>query len=156
MSRGKPALPTAEKVIRGTFRKDRAKNEPKPKLKSPSCPTWLGQEAKREWRRIAPRLLKRSVLTEWDRSALAAYCDAYQDWYEARKDLDAYKKKHGSVLMRVGEHGYLQQHPSIAIKTKAKNEMKGYLALFGLSPADRGKLDIKKEEEDDGFDDYFK
>lgn len=42
--------------------------------KTPLCPRWLGAHARDEWRRVAPVLTMRGVLTQSDLAALEAYC----------------------------------------------------------------------------------
>jgi len=79
--RGPPPKPTALKLFAGTFRKDRApKREPKPAQTKgfPKPPSFLGQIAKQEWRRVVPELHKLGILTKVDRAALAAYCESYE------------------------------------------------------------------------------
>ena len=53
-TRGRKPKPTAIKRLEGNPGK-RPLNiyEPKPLKKAPTCPDWLDEEAKREWRRLA-------------------------------------------------------------------------------------------------------
>ena len=75
--------PTVLKVIEGTARADRApRNEPKPKKRAPSCPTWLLREAKAEWKRVVKELEPLGVLTGVDRACLAAYCQLWARIHE--------------------------------------------------------------------------
>jgi phage terminase small subunit len=48
--------------------------EPRPAPRVPSCPTCLGDEARKEWRRLAKNLGELGLLTGLDRGLLAAYC----------------------------------------------------------------------------------
>lgn len=134
--RGRPRKPTHLKVLHGTYRPDRApKNEPQPEPSTPSCPTWLHPEAKREWRRIVPHLEKLGLLTQVDRTALAAYCQLYARWWEAERAI----KAHG--LTQVTESGYVAQRPEVGIANSALKQMRAYLSEFGLSPASRSRID---------------
>lgn len=88
-ARGPRPKPTRMKVIEGTFRPDRApKNEPKPPAKIPTAPKWLGPDAKAEWRRVTKQLAPLEMLTELDRTTLALYCQALQDYLDAQRDLE--------------------------------------------------------------------
>lgn len=55
--RGRKPKPTAVKVLEGNPGK-RSLNtgEPKPEKKAPRCPSWLEEEAKEEWKRMAKQL----------------------------------------------------------------------------------------------------
>ena len=50
-SRGRTPKPTAIKQLEGNPGKRQLNtNEPKPKQKAPTCPKWLDDEAKKEWK----------------------------------------------------------------------------------------------------------
>ena len=61
--------------------------EPKPEKKAPRCPSWLEDEAKKEWKRMAKVLENMGLLTEMDMAAFAGYCQAYARWKEAEEFL---------------------------------------------------------------------
>lgn len=146
MSAGRPPVPANILKLRGTDRPDRVRDdEPQPTVEAPSCPSWLGKEAKREWRRVVPLLLENRVLTKLDRAALAAYCEAYQAWYDAVRLLAAegvtFSSPNGHVCVR----------PEVAIRDRSRDSMVKYLVQFGMSPSSRRKVaQIKPEAEDDG------
>lgn len=142
--RGPPKKPTALKVLEGTYRKDRApKNEVMPDVAVPDCPDWLPAEAKREWGRIVPHLERHGLISHMDRAALAAYCEAYATWRAASEAL----QEHG--MTQTTETGYIAPRPEVGIRNNAWRTMKQYLALFGLSPADRASLDMPEPKQDD-------
>lgn len=88
MTMGRPPKPTHLKVLEGNPGKRAInKNEPKPQAKAPSCPAHLDKEAKAEWRRISKQLLQLGLLTEVDRAALAAYCQAWSRWVYAEEKI---------------------------------------------------------------------
>ena len=60
--RGRKPKPTAVKVLEGNPGK-RSLNtgEPKPEKKAPRCPSWLEEEAKKEWKRMAKQLSSSSA-----------------------------------------------------------------------------------------------
>lgn len=85
---GRTPKPTHLKVLEGNPGKRALnKNEPKPQAKIPSCPSHLDKEAKVEWRRISKQLLQLGLLTEIDRAALAAYCQAWSRWVYAENKI---------------------------------------------------------------------
>ena len=135
--RGPKPTPTAIKKRRGTYRKDRAApNEPTPEVKVPGCPSILDPEAKREWRRVTKLLAKYGVVSELDRSALAVYCSLwarYWEWEKVARGPDATEAK--KALSHVEKLGSL---------------LKQYLAMFGLTPADRSRVSGKPPKESDG------
>ena len=96
--------PTALKELEGNPGK-RALNdkEPKPPKKAPRCPSWLEQEAKKEWRRMGKLLEQMGILTEMDMAAFAGYCQAYARWKEAEEFIT----QHGTMIRT--PNGYLQQ-----------------------------------------------
>lgn len=134
-ARGPAPTPSNLKVLRGTFRKDRAAdNEPKPEVKAPSCPTWLHREAKREWRRIVKHLVKLGLVTELDRAALAAYCQAYADWWKMEKRVEEV----GEV--QVTKSGYAAQRPEVSMRDKAWERMLKAAKEFGFTPSSRSRV----------------
>ena len=84
--RGRKPKPTAVKVLEGNPGK-RSLNtaEPKPEKKAPRCPSWLEDEAKKEWKRMCKQLEQLGILTEIDMAAFAGYCQAYARWKEAEE-----------------------------------------------------------------------
>lgn len=132
---GRPPKPTELKIIQGTFRKDRATpGRPMPEVEIPSCPAWLGRQAKMEWKRITPHLKKLGLISQIDRSALAAYCQAYHRWWEAETLI----KEHG--LTFTTDKGYVQQRPEVGIASSAMKQMRMFLTEFGLTPSSRTRI----------------
>src|SRR3970040_1699024 len=84
--RGPPPKPERLKVLAGNPGK-RPLKKTRSKLdgKGPSCPEWLSPEAKVEWRRLAPELVRRGLLTPLDRAAFAGYCQSYAHWQQCQR-----------------------------------------------------------------------
>ncbi len=140
--RGPVPLPSNVTRLRGTFRPDRTKDEPKPKPLAPGCPRWLDQMGRAEWRRVAPALERLGLLTEIDGTALACYCDAYSRWRKARE-----------VIVRQGmtkrlKSGYVQQRPEVAIARQSMLLVRAFCQEFGLTPSSRGRISIPQSEDD--------
>ena len=134
-TRGRRPKPTAVKELEGNPGKRKLnENEPKPEKKAPSCPKWLLPEAKREWRRLAKALEAMGVLTESDRTAFAAYCQAYARWKEAEEGIT----DRGLVIRTPS--GYPQQVPYVSIAQQYLKQMSQFEEKFGLDPASRSRI----------------
>jgi phage terminase small subunit len=86
--RGRKPKPTYLKILDGNpGRRPNNPGEPQPPRRAPTCPSHLCPAAKAEWKRLAAQLTVLRILTELDRAALAAYCQAYGRWVEAERKL---------------------------------------------------------------------
>ena len=93
--RGRKPKPTAVKQLEGNPGKRQLNaNEPKPAARAPSCPKWLEDDAKKEWRRLAKQMEQLGILTEVDMAAFAGYCQAYARWKEAEEFIS----RHGAIV----------------------------------------------------------
>jgi len=148
MAQGRKAKPTAIKELEGNpGKRELNRNEPKPTKKAPSCPKWLEDEAKKEWRRLSKQMEQLGVLTELDMAAFAGYCQAYARWKEAEEFIS----KHGAIVKTPS--GSWQQVPQVAIAQKYLSIMKSYCQEFGLSPSSRSG--ISAENGGDSSDDMM-
>ena len=66
-----------------------------PRIEVPSVPKHLGQEARKEWKRITPLLAELGLVSGLDRAALALYCQAVGRLYEFETSFN------GKVAMHV-------------------------------------------------------
>jgi P27 family predicted phage terminase small subunit len=119
-----------------TARQERLAGELRPKQKPPTCPSHLCPPAKAEWKRLAAQLTVLRILTELDRAALAAYCQAYGRWVEAERKL------HETPMLLKLPSGYVQQNPWLTIANKQLELMHKYLSEFGLSPVSRSRVSL--------------
>ncbi len=72
-ARGRKPKPTALKRLDGTYRADRAAaHEPKP-VGLPSCPRFLSDDGRREFRRVTKMLAEMGLIGRIDGNALARY-----------------------------------------------------------------------------------
>lgn len=132
---GRPPKPTALKLVTGNPGK-RALNrdEPRPRAGLPTPPPVLNDDAKAEWRRVARDLHQCGLLTLVDRSALAAYCQAYGRWCEAEREIAAY----GMTVTT--EAGNVIQHPLVGVARRAMTDMVKFAAEFGMTPSARSRV----------------
>lgn len=132
---GRRPKPTRIKEIEGNPGK-RALNrkEPRPEAIIPPCPEHLDLEARAEWARIAPELMRLRILAHVDRAALAAYCQAWSRWVDAETNL----KKFGAVIKT--PKGYPIQNPYLGIANTAIELMRKFLTEFGMTPSSRSRI----------------
>ncbi|MGM9938024.1 MAG: phage terminase small subunit P27 family [Candidatus Ornithomonoglobus sp.] len=147
--RGRKPKPTALKELEGNPGKRQLNmNEPKPLAKAPTCPKWLEDEAKKEWKRLAKKMEQLGVLTEVDMAAFAGYCQAYARW----KAAEEFISKHGAIVKTPS--GYWQQVPQVSIAQQYLKDMQKLAEQFGLTPASRSRIiaDATKTEYIDDMD----
>jgi P27 family predicted phage terminase small subunit len=143
MTSGRKPTPTALKLVKGNPGKRALnKREPRVKLSQPSAPSFLNDDAKAEWSRVAGTLFDVGLMTELDRAALAAYCQAYGRWAEAERALArmAAKDEANRALMVKTVGGNAIQNPLVGIANKAKADMVKYAIEFGMTPSARSKV----------------
>ncbi len=133
--------PPALKIYEGNQSNEPIPKNPMPEPSIPSCPNWLGREAKREWKRIKTHLFKLGLLTQIDRSALAAYCQAYDRWYKAERILT----KAASLTFKMPS-GYVGIRPEVSISQKAMAQMIALCKEFGMTPSSRGQITLPEGE----------
>jgi P27 family predicted phage terminase small subunit len=79
------------------------------------------------------------IISELDRAALAAYCQAYGRWVEAEKKL-----KETPALLRTPA-GYVQPSPWLAISNKNVELMHKFMCELGLSPVSRSRVTTTRQ-----------
>jgi len=157
-------IPTKIKIIRHTFRKDRAPGpEPQPEviIEVPEPPDELMGAGRKTWERLAPELVRIGLLTVADLDAFFALC---MHWGMAQEIAD-------TILHYVDQKTKRRRQRSIAEYLKAETKKKGapgtttfaklavidrwraeeaaafrIMAHFGMTPASRAKLNIGHAE----------
>lgn len=122
-----------------------------PRIAIPSPPKHLGQEARKEWKRITPLLEELGLISGLDRTALALYCQAAGRLAELEtafngkvavlvaKGMD-YSDAVYEASYAVTPSGYAQQSVIVQLIKSAREQVNRYLMHFGLSPAARGRV----------------
>ena len=145
---GPPRKPTALKLIAGNpGKKSLPKGEPKPKIEAPSQPKHLCAEARAEWDRLAPVLVRLKLLSKLDRAAFAAYCQAWARHVEAEEQIAK------ASALAFTHNGYPIVNPWATISKQSVDQMCKFLSEFGLTPAARTRISAPEpddEESDDG------
>jgi P27 family predicted phage terminase small subunit len=137
---GRPPIPSALKLVKGTERKGRVnRDEPKPPPGEPECPEWLTERGRQFFEQEAARLREMGLFNSCDQATFWAYCRAYERWMEAA---EAIRDNGGSFVEGTNKNGstYLMTHPAVAIEKDSSREMTRLAALFGLNPSDRQRV----------------
>lgn len=154
-NKGRPAKPTALKLVDGT-RKDRVnRSEPQPDLPVEPPPWLVDDVALAVWDRLAPELEAKGVLTGWDVQAFAEWCAAVATIAEAERHL--------------AEEGHVVEAPVFdrngvptgtrTVRNEWSRVWKDALevaarraAKFGLTPSDRAGISVGGVNDGDGLD----
>lgn len=123
------------KVIEGTFRPDRSRNNPDAEpLESMDPPKWLGKRAQELWREWAPGLTRQGLLTVRDVHAFGHLCDAAEKMEKLTKAITA---------PRIMREAAGKSYPHIVSLLKFYSErFQKFSERFGFTPLDRQRLDI--------------
>lgn len=130
-----------ERMLEGNPSRRPLKGEsPRPANGAPTCPSWLSDDAKQEWQRVAPELTRLGLLTNLDRAHLAGYCTSCVWWRRVQEVLST----QGSVYVTV--KGKIEARPEVAIAKIAGEQMNAFAAELGLTPASRARLRFPQSE----------
>lgn len=160
MASGRKPTPTALKLVKGNPGKRAVnKKEAVVSLAEPTPPSFLSDEAKVEWGRVVGTLFRVGLMTELDRGALAAYCQAYGRWAQAESALSRMAELNPNTMALTisTSNGNAIQNPMVGIANKAKADMVRYALEFGMSPSARSKVDAHPDdhEKKDGLAEFF-
>jgi P27 family predicted phage terminase small subunit len=97
-------------------------------------PAHLGEPGRTIWRRVAQHC--KTWLAESDLDALRLLAENA----DRRGELMARLANDGYVLYT--DKGYAYQHPAAGMLLQTETEMRKWMALLGLTPADRSKLGV--------------
>lgn len=155
---GPKPLPTNVHLLRGNASKkplgSLLDDVVRPPVEAPECPAHIEGEARVEWERIVPHLLALGLLSQIDRAALTGYCDAWGEYVEATRCIHTLRAHLGTAFREMPESvqgwfaGHVAKTPSgyeqisipIQHRNKSLEQLRAFLALFGLSPADRSRV----------------
>lgn len=115
----------------------------RPPVEAPECPAHLEGEARAEWERIVPFLVSLGLVSQIDRAALAGYCDAWGEYVWACQRIKQYNEQDPTGDRgRIWDtpSGYKQISVAQQIRNRALDQCRQFLALFGMSPADRSRV----------------
>ena len=95
-----------------------------------------------EWGRISRELHKLGLLTEIDRPALEAYCQAYGRWAEVSRLM---KAPEFSWIITTPKGAQIQ-NPLVGVANTSVEIMRKFLAEFGMTPSSRSRVIVPKEK----------
>ena len=111
-------------------------SEPNPEGvdETPDPPAHLSGEARVEWARTFPVLLRNKMISEVDINAFSAYCQACGRYLVA----ESMVAKQGEVL--ISPSGFPIQNPYLAVSNKAQEQMHKAETEFGMTPSSRSRV----------------
>lgn len=112
----------------------------------PRAPAWLSKDAKAEWRRVAPILVERGVVTEADLGALEGYVTAIGRVREAEATI----RTEGATYL--GSSGP-KRHPAVTTQDAALKTARLFANELGLTPYSRSRTGMPGSEKADDADD---
>lgn len=120
-------------------------------------PPELLDEAKVEWGRIASHLARLGILTDIDRGALAACCQAYGRWMQAERILSDLAKRdtvfRGLVIKT--KNGNMIQNPLVGTANKAMSDYVRFCAEFGMTPSARTRINGAEDKPPSPAEEFF-
>lgn len=151
--RGPKNLPVKLRVLEGNKSRKQIGDVIDPKLPPdmPSPPAFLNDYAVREWNRIAPQLYEMGILTDVDRGALSACCQAWGRWMEAEErlaQLAKTDKESGGLTLKTAA-GNTIMNPLLTTANAAMRDYIRFMAEFGMSPSARARIQSKRPDEED-------
>lgn len=113
--------------------------------KVPTAPKWLSSAAKAEWRRVAPILVERKILSDGDLGTLESYCTACGTVREMESILQAEGR---FIKTATGEP---KRHPANMMQKDAQGIARQLAIELGLTPVARSRPAVRDDADDDGL-----
>lgn len=154
---GRKVVPINVKKARGTYRKDRDKNAPKPSVSKPSPPSWLNKRAKQIFHLMVKRLSQIGLDSSTYTEAIALLASRMEEVERFDKMLNE-DKENGYVYKTTNSFGdpILKEHPAVRLREKAARHVHSLLTEFGLTGASAQKVGSTPKDGDkkNEFDEY--
>lgn len=139
MKRGPKPKPTALKLLSGSWRAKENPHEPVAPKALPAKPAELSEDESVLWDILAHQLYDQGTLGNIDHIALHSLVSARCEEMRAENQI----RKSG-LLIRNGRpdnpNAQLIPNPLLGIRDRAAKRVKEYLAVFGMTPADRTRI----------------
>jgi P27 family predicted phage terminase small subunit len=124
-----------------------------PEVGLPPTPKHLSAEARKEWKRITPELLKLGLLTRIDGAALELYCRAYGRLEQVERAITARQAAaHADgldvtdALMFTTPTGFMRESILSRMAADLSTQVDRYLASFGMSPSARSRVTASRND----------
>ena len=151
--------PTTLRALEGgrshSLAKPEDTNEPRPRPIAPKCPDDIDNQAKKIWKRLAPKLEKMGLLTETDGDMFGHLCQIRSRLVAIHNFIK--KENKSLVQLKVTIDGSGQEHveakpsPYVIMEKHYYDLFRKYAGEFGLSPRGRVGLTVGMTE-DEGED----
>lgn len=148
---GRPKKPKEMKVLEGTFRKDRDAGTPLVQPGAfPEPPAYLNDRQRELWADLERHC--GAWIGTSDRLAVEGVVHVYD---LIRQNIDARAAGDGADAMltakvfmdeKGGGAAEAKENPLISQQIKLWRELRGFLAILGLSPADRARVQVKETD----------
>jgi len=119
----------------------------RPEVGLPDAPAWLTKEAKKAWKRLSVELIYYNLLSKVDRDAFANLCQTIgrleiieRSMAGRMKVLIESKQDPAGAFMDKTPNGLMVQSALYQVLNKEQAKLAGYLAEFGLTPAQRARV----------------
>ena len=150
MAIGRKPIPAELHRLRGTWRRDRhKKDQPAPPAGVTMPRGVLPKSAIAVWHDLAPALEEIGLLTVTDRPLFMMVCL----W--AGVAADAARELRADGILPADDKGRAAKHRALTILRAASAELRQLSGCFGLSPADRARLNVQPAEEPDTLADLL-
>lgn len=145
-SGGKNRRPNHLKILEGAEEREINRNEPTPgEVSTLEPPVKLSNEERAVWDRLAPDLIAKKVMTEWDFDSFVTVCRAVALREECwRRMNDLADPDYG--LTAQGSAGGVIPNPLFRIIARCNDDLARFGGRFGLTPADRAALKVEAAE----------
>ena len=122
--------------------KPEARADAKALARVPRVPAWLSTHAKAEWKRVAPILVARRVLTDADLGTLEGYCVATGTVRACEVEI---ARDGVTIDTPTGR----KRHPATGIQSAALQSARLAANELGLTPVSRSRPAIRTDEDRD-------
>lgn len=148
--RGPVPLSQRTLAARGSKLAGRNPDAPQGPRGRPARPAWLGRRAYRYWEWTLGKLEKLGLCSTVDGEAIARYADCLARYAAVSATLE----EEGETVKN--ERGRLSLHPLVAVANSLLIRIQRAEAEFGLTPAARGRLVVRGEDDEPTEDNLFK
>lgn len=154
MAKGRKQKPEIQKVIQGTFRKDRAnENAPVPSADLPRAPSWLSKRACEIFGVLTARIQAMGYASASHTEALSLVAMRLAEVEEYTDIIAEEGPTYTSIKVMTAEDGskvesiLKKANPAVSMRSEAARHAQSLLAEFGLTPASVGKVGAQKQDE---------
>lgn len=139
--RGPKPAPNHLKLVRGDKESRLNRDEPIPSdIADPIAPASISEGGREVWDRLAPDLIDKKMLTEWDVDTFVVFCEAVAVYHDCRILM-------GREYTAAGAAGGIIKSPYWQIMRDCSAVIAQYSSRFGMTPGDRANLKAGGDED---------